>query len=633
MGEKIAGRAGLLSWPVLGALGGAAAGVIEALAAGERNTLVVSSSSLVNALARCWFGLTFMSQVFLVAMSAAGLVYRYALPWPPRARRREGEAQAAPAALLTAIAGLYLALAVNAWAPGIRSWQSVAGNAAVLIGCLALFFLFFHLFRRVRLPRRPLLIATLAVEALAAAAFLKHGFYLEASPPSPGEQPDGPNVLLITVDTLRADHLSAYGYRQIRTPGIDRLATEGALITQHYTATSWTLPTLTSLHTGIYPDVHGQIAADLRLDDGLTTLAEVFREGGYLTAGFVTNAYLLQQLGLNRGFDIYVHAGDHGSDPTFGGLLLYRFWRPREVVRHAAEAVTDRAIRFLRRHGEQRWFAWIHYIDPHLPYGDWYTPDLPDYGRDLQATRGKTVTNIDAYLKHGRIPEADDLRHLNAAYDAEIIYTDRQIDRLLAALDDLGLTENTIVVLTADHGEEFWEHGSLFHGYTLYDEVVRAPLLIRGPGRIAAGLRLPLLSGTVDVGPTLLEWAGLPKPKGFIGRSLAGGLRGETPAAPAATLAMLAKHGRKLRAVRTEDFTLIIDEQSGATELYSRADLAQKVNLAVTQPETAVRLREIMTRWEAEAQTYRAALLSGRDNRIELDAGVKQDLRGLGYIN
>jgi hypothetical protein len=356
MGEKNADRTGILLWAALGVLGGAAAGVLEAATAGARNTLVVSESPLANFLAREWFGLTFYSQVFLVVMLTAGLFYRRLSPWPRRAVRREREGGAALATLLTAIAGLYAGLFVNAWLPGVRSWQSLLGNAAVLLGCLALLLVLFRLLRKVKLPQRTLLPAAIAVEALAAIALANWGFYLETSPPPAGEQPRGPNVLLITVDTLRADHLSAYGYRRIRTPGIDRLAAEGVLIAGHYAATSWTLPTLTSLHTGIHPDVHGQIAADLRLDDGLTTMAEVFREGGYLTAGFVTNAYLLPQLGLHRGFDVYVHAGDHTSDPTFGGLLLYRFWRPRDIVRHAAEAVTDRAVRFLTRHGDRLFF-------------------------------------------------------------------------------------------------------------------------------------------------------------------------------------------------------------------------------------------------------------------------------------
>jgi arylsulfatase A-like enzyme len=137
----------------------------------------------------------------------------------------------------------------------------------------------------------------------------------------------------------------------------------------------------------------------------------------------------------------------------------------------------------------------------------------------------------------------------------------------------------------------------------------------------------------VDLAPTLCEWAGLPRPKGFVGRSLAGALNGNPTAGPEAALSMLTKHGRRLRAVRTNEATLIVNEQTGATELYSRGDLAQKENLASTRPAEAMRLRELLAQWDAEAPGYRESLLSGRDNRIELDAEVRQDLRGLGYLN
>ncbi|MHA1569073.1 MAG: sulfatase family protein [Alphaproteobacteria bacterium] len=630
----------LLDWCAVGVLGGGLLGVLEAIVYRREIKRVVFDETPLNFALHLLIGLTFYSQIFLAVMLAAGVFFLYLLPWPRSGRLREprGNLGLAVATLLIAVGLMIAGIEVNKLLPGVTSPASMLANLGLLIGgfvlILALHRLLGPLLARAG-GRRALWIPAVAFEAAALTLLLSLGIVREPDLTDKGRgEIAGPNVLLITVDTLRADHLSVFGYDRIRTPHFDRLAGQGALFTRHIAATSWTLPTLVSLHTGTYPDVHGVTGPEMALDAGFVTVAEAFQTRGYLTAAYLTNAYLESKFKLNQGFDAYVHARNHRYSPTFVGLRLYRFLWPMHGVRHAARRVTTRALDFLAQHRDSRFFMWIHYIDPHLPYGDWYIKQLP-YARDLQAKRGAAVTTLDPYLRREKVPTDEALRHMKAAYDAEILYTDRQLGRLLDGLAEMGLAENTLVVLTGDHGEEFWDHEFLYHGYTLYRESVHVPLMVRWPGRIAAGGQIEAATGTVDIAPTLFEIAGIEPPPGYVGRSLWNLLQQrENPGGDRRVFSMLSKFGLALRAAHTDRFDLIEDGNTETLELYEfPTDPQQEHNVAEQHPSDVERLWADIRAWAAEAPQQRQAIHSGQDNRIELDEATRQHLRALGYLN
>jgi choline-sulfatase len=273
-------------------------------------------------------------------------------------------------------------------------------------------------------------------------------------------------VIVITLDTTRADRLSPYGFQDVSMPNLDRLAREGVLFDQAASVAPLTLPAHCSLFTGLFPPAHGvRDNADRALADERTTLAEVLRTQGFRTAAFVGSAVLDSGRGLAQGFDLYREVG---STTVGSAAPLQR--RGNEVV--------DDAIQWLDGAGDSRFFVWAHLYDPHRPY------DPPEPYRSIHA---------DPYV-------------------GEIAFADAQIGRLLAALDRRRLLNRTIVIVAGDHGESLSEHGERDHGIFVYESVLRVPLIIRAPSVLPA--RIGPVVRLVDVMPTVLELLGLEVPPG-----------------------------------------------------------------------------------------------------------------------
>jgi len=291
--------------------------------------------------------------------------------------------------------------------------------------------------------------------------------------------PEHPNLLLVTVDTLRFDRLGLGGHDRPTSPTLDRFAREAVLFRRSYSQAGWTLPSLASLFTGQYPGRHGAVDFDSGVDPGLPTLATLLSAAGYDTRAFVSHVLLRPEYGLARGFDRY------------DGSVL-RVGNPHEVS--TAGPLTDRAVAAL---AEMRppFFLWVHYFDPHFNY-----------------------------LRHPQWAAFGD--GLIDRYDQEIAFTDQHIGLLLDALTRSGHAADTVVVLTADHGEAFGEHGARFH-FTVDEEVIHVPLLVRAPG-LAPGERTDL-SQQVDLLPTLLGLLHVPAPPALPGRDLFAPGSAETP--------------------------------------------------------------------------------------------------------
>ena len=302
-------------------------------------------------------------------------------------------------------------------------------------------------------------------------------FYAAAQTPAK----PAPNVVLITVDTLRADHIGCYGYKQIKTPNIDGLAGDGARFDRAFAVVPVTLPSHSSMLTGTYPMLSGMHDfSGNKLSPLQPTLASVLKQAGYQTGAVIGAAVLDSRFGLNRGFDFYY---DHFDFSRLDEANLDEMERPGNVV-------ADVALDWLAKNSQKKFFLWMHLYDPHFPYH----PPEP-YSREYAAQ----------------------------PYDGEIAFADEQVGRLLRFLKEKGIYRNTMIVLCGDHGESLGEHGEKTHGFFIYNATMHVPLIIRLPENATARVVADPVS-LVDLMPTILGAVGLETPSQVQGRSLLAGL-------------------------------------------------------------------------------------------------------------
>jgi arylsulfatase A-like enzyme len=407
-----------------------------------------------------------------------------------------------------------------------------------------------------------------------------------------------PNVVLIVVDALRADHLSSHGYPRPTSPHLDALAASGALCESMYCAGIPTQPAFTTLHTGQHPMTHGIVShgGAAELSKKTPTLADLFLAAGYTTCA--VDNLLRERLWFGRGFEYYV-------DPSLRRILHLGV---------TAEEINARAIPWLRAHAAEPFFLFVHYWDPHTPYAP------PEQDRALFYCGDPTDpanTTLEAWWRHpfgllaretwlhtpgGRITDAE---YLVALYDGEIRHVDRGIAQLVGALDELGLAERTLVAVTADHGESMTEHGIFFEHHGLYESTVHVPFVARWPGRIAPGRRLTPLLQHHDVAPTLAEAAGLRVPATMEGKSRFKLLTGEREDPGREALVMVECTHQAKWALRAGRHKLILARGpdyygSPPRELYDlEADPGETRNLVHAQPDRAAALEAQLEEWIA----------------------------------
>jgi arylsulfatase A-like enzyme len=433
-----------------------------------------------------------------------------------------------------------------------------------------------------------------------------------------GHSEERPNLVLVTVDTLRADHTTPYGYGRDTTPVLARLAREGVAVDRAYAPMATTGPSHAALFTSRYPLSLGCLRNGQRLEEAQTTLAERLHAAGYRTSAAVSSFVLDQRLGFAQGFETY----DCRFEKTRATAALER-WEGMTVPAgfdRRADETTDMALAWLARRGKDRpFFLWVHYFDPHQPY----SPPAP-YER-------RFAPGGDPGLP----------RRAVALYDGEIAFTDRQLGRLVDAIDALGLSARTLVVVTADHGEGLMQHGHMGHGLHLYEEAVHVPLVFRWPGSLPAGARLPGPVEHVDLVPTVLDLLGLPRGAGEIqGQSLAAALRGQagTPGRDPRRAVFLQRRlydtrvvsgfpvkGEKF-AVRSGQWKYIEATDEETRELYDlHADPGETRDVFAAQAAVADRLARGLARWRARFDRRERA-------RDDASTEMQEALRALGYV-
>jgi arylsulfatase A-like enzyme len=447
-----------------------------------------------------------------------------------------------------------------------------------------------------------------------------------------------PNLVLIVIDTLRADHLGAYGYERPTSPHLDAFAARGTLFTNAMAPSSWTRPSVASLFTSRFPSEHGAVSMERTLSGEIPTLAERLREAGYRTLGVCGNfVHITEDAGLTRGFDVWrslsvklrADTGDvMWTQEVEGGRIPLRAPRAAEINREVLARVPGA--------GAQPLFLYVHYMDPHAGYApparlraDFATnPALHEAGP--AATSDYVVA-----LAAGRASaDAAERQRLVDLYDAEIAAVDAALGHLVESLERRGFAGNTVFAVVSDHGEEFQEHGSWFHGLTLHGESLRVPLLLWDTfGAIPAGVRREEPVDLLDVPTTLLDLAGVDPAPGMRGRAL---LEADAPTTPRDLLSELhpdppfEAHVRprthEVAMVRWPWKIIVVREQA---PLLYRLDRDPR-ELSPLSPQTLAAPPDLLE--QALAQLRSRASRESSSTSSQLSAETLDALRALGYV-
>jgi arylsulfatase A-like enzyme len=379
-----------------------------------------------------------------------------------------------------------------------------------------------------------------------------------------GRGPDRINVMIIAVDTLRADHLGCYGYARDTSPHLDSFAAEGVLCERCESQAPWTLPSFSTVFTSLYPTQHGAETVYSALRKSVPTLAGILKEHGYATGGVVNAPALKPAYGVDRGFGRYEMTPPDGRTAT---------------------GTTRDALALVDSMRDAPFFAFVHYFDPHLAY----SPPAPYDKRFTTPYEGRIgySFNLEGFsrVRGQMFAQMRDLSpgerdRIVGLYDGEIAFTDSAIADLLRGLDERNLRDNTLIVFLSDHGEEFFEHGGFEHGHSLYEELVHVPLLFRLPGRLAAGTRLQLPVRLLDVAPTILDFLGIEAPPNFEGMSIRKLLEGEgrladsggklLPGGMAYAEALM--HGREQKSITAYPWKLVYEMGTERELLFNLAE-------------------------------------------------------------
>lgn len=448
---------------------------------------------------------------------------------------------------------------------------------------------------------------------------------LACAPPRPegdGFGCDDCNIVHISVDTLRADHLSLYGYDRPTSPYLETLAADGVVFDQHVNTGGGTLPVHMSMMTSLPPAVHNVLPKNERvLEEERVTLAETLAENGFVTGGFTDGGWMRGKFGFSQGFDSFYDKG---------GRL---------------EKILPKALEWVETERDQRFYLFLHTYDVHSewkshPYScpEGYSLRYdPDYTGEFDGCIGERCASrlflwlneqiiADPEFDVGEYLTEEDLRHQVARYDGCINYVDDKLEVLVRRLRELGLYDRTMIIVTSDHGEEFLDHGRLLHQNRPFEEMIRVPLIIKFPYSRFAGTRVEHLASTIDLMPTVLDVMGIPVPSQAMGESLLPTLTEDRPVRRAVHVN---------RTIRTQRWKLLASREGG--DLFDLPnDPSESQNLSESEAELAARMgaesERVMGEYKRLFEDFQEGVISG-ETKVELTPEEIENLRALGYLD
>ena len=435
-------------------------------------------------------------------------------------------------------------------------------------------------------------------------------------------------VVLIVADTLRADALTCYGGQGKSTPAIDALAGESVLFEKAYAPAPWTIASLGSIMTGLSPLVHNITEIDSNLPDAFDTLAERMRDEGYLTWAIGSNL-LVRRRNLEQGFtgfDFFPRRADRSG----AGMVLAELMPGHFTCDASTSDITDRTIDWLGKNGDQDFFLWVHYFDPHEPYAppaEFLPPGQPPTG---MATSFSELVDVRGGWRRLSQPQR---KWARALYDSEVSYVDANVGRLLADLQQKGLYEDSLIILTSDHGEEFWEHDGFDHGHSLYNELLWVPLIVKLPGSITAG-RVTEPVSLESIMPTVLDLSKVQYAREHLS---AGSLAAyfEDPEASGRAEPIIGSAVvlyEEQESVLFDDIKYIRRLASGKEELYDlEFDPGETRSILSAAQDKAAAARAILRKRHVEADRLQKHYQTTGE-QTAMDSDTAERLRALGYV-
>jgi len=441
--------------------------------------------------------------------------------------------------------------------------------------------------------------------------------------------PKRPYILLIGIETLRADHVGCIGYSRNTTPVFDAIAREGAVFSKVMATSSWTMPTVMSVLTSLYPEAHGTTNYDRKLPEDVTTLAEVLRENDYKTVAFVSNPTLDGRHGFYQGFDLYDDFSVWlGFDNLIGGPNADPNLNVHQILTN--KTLTRAALRWIEQNHQEPFFMFVFYFDPHY---DYIPPPPFDTMFDPNYDGSVDGRGIVEEPRRSNRPSQRDLDHIIALYDGEIRYTDTYVSKLLNAFARFCILDRTFVVIFGDHGDEFYEHGRTGHAHTLYNELIHVPLILRWPSMIPKSKRIDELASQVDIMPTILDYLGIQHKHHIQGTSLRDLIEGRV--CQVHDFVFSGGRGHRCTVIKNQ-YKLILNPGDGAREFYDLLNDPREQNNIYQAKESSALLASFehyLEQWTSENNELAARFTRGSDfERVQLDEHRLKQLKALQYI-
>jgi len=446
------------------------------------------------------------------------------------------------------------------------------------------------------------------------------------------------HVILLTIDTLRADYLSCYDPDKRPTPNLDSLARDGILFSNAISPCSWTLPAFSSIVTGVSPSVHMTTQATSSLPDTFKTLAEYLREDGYYTAAIGRNSFMMPERELSQGFAEYnfFPKRKYITMTSLGATMLREIFPHSFKISASTKELTDIAITWLEENHQVESFFWLHYFDPHHPYSPPHEY-LPDDAEPVPSI-GTSFFDF-GEVRAGLFLNNEEREWVRTLYESEVSYVDHNVGRVITTLKRLGIYDESLIIVTSDHGDEFWEHGSIEHGHTLYNELIHVPLIVKLPESMAASngtvKQIETTVSTQSIFPTIMELCQIEYNKDDVSISPLTSLWGANSHTfnqqPIISTGL--KYSEDRISIIFDDFKYIRFLSSNKEELYDLAnDPMEQNSLVAERPDMIDRARRLLKQHNETAANLKDRFGIRVSEDLDLPKDVLERLRSLGYI-